>query len=76
MADFRNTPFTGELEVITLMRDRVIQASMTERKRQEELTAVLREAVANGVGIDALSEASGLRPSEIERRVASLVELG
>lgn len=76
MNHFANSPFEGELEVVSTLSDRVIQASLTEMRRQEDLTRALRDAMKMGVTIDELSSASGLRPSEIRRRVQRVQEAG
>lgn len=72
MTDFRHTPFRGELEVVSTLRDGVIAASITEMRRQDELTRALFDCLRAGVGIDELSAASGLTPAEIRRRTSDL----
>jgi hypothetical protein len=61
--------FTGNLAVITSLRDREIAASVAELRRMDETAMALRDALRMGIGIDDLSEASGLTPAEITRRV-------
>lgn len=71
MADFRNSPFSGALEMVATLRDRSIQASIAELKSRDEMTIALRTALRNGVDIHNLSEASGLTVAEIRSRVES-----
>ena len=76
MKRFENTPFRGELEVVSTLSDRVIQASLTEMQRQEDLNHALHTALKMGVKLDALSDACGLRPAEIVRRVRQIETSG
>lgn len=76
MNQFRNSPFSGALEMVATMRDRSIQASIAELKQHDELTIALRTALRNGVDINDLSEASGLSVAEIRSRVERDLLLG
>jgi hypothetical protein len=76
MPDFRNSPFSGALEMVATLRDRHIQASIAELKRQDELTIALRTALRNGVDINDLSDASGLRVVDIQERIKRELNLG
>ena len=76
MADFRNSPFSGTLEMVATLRDRSIQASIVELKRQDELTLALRTALRNGVDINDLSDASGIPVEQIRERVERDLHLG
>lgn len=76
MLDFRNSPFSGTLEVVATLRDRSIQASIAELKRQDELTIALRSALRNGVDINDLSDASGITVEDIRLRVERDLFLG
>jgi hypothetical protein len=64
-----NSPFEAELEIVATLRDRAIQASISELKRQDELTIALRQAVRNGQSVENLSEASGLTAEEVRARM-------
>lgn len=76
MADFRNSPFVGTLDVVATLRDRQIEASIDELRRHDELTLALRGALDNGVDISSLSDASGLTVEAIKDRVARDLHLG
>ena len=66
-----NRPFTGQLDVVATLAGDAIEASIAELRRRDRLTIGLRAALRAGTPIDALSEASGLTPSEIRRRTES-----
>lgn len=57
-------------QVLTELSDRAIRASVETLRREDALTIAMRQALRNGVRIDDLSEMTGLRPSEIKRRVS------
>jgi hypothetical protein len=65
----KSNPFEGQLDVVATLGRRAIEASVAELRKQDELTIALRDAVKQGVSLDDLSEACGLRPEEIRRRV-------
>lgn len=56
-------------EILTELSDRAIRSSVESLKADDRLTIAMREALRNGVSIDDLSEATGVRPLEIRRRV-------
>jgi hypothetical protein len=76
MSHFRNSHFEGQLEVVATFRDRAIQASIEELRKRDELTIALRSAARSGVSIDELSDASGLAPSDIRKRIDGELALG
>jgi hypothetical protein len=76
MADFRNSPFSGTLEMVATLRDRSIQASIAELHQRDELTVALRTALRNGVDINELSDASGLTVESIRSRVKGELTFG
>jgi hypothetical protein len=57
------------LEVIETLRDGAIRASIAELRERDRVTVALRSALRMGVPIEDLSDASGLTPAEIRRRV-------
>jgi uncharacterized protein YerC len=69
MKRFHNSPFETQLEIVASFRDREIAASLNELRKRDETTIALRTMLRNGVSIDELSDASGLTPAEIRRRV-------
>jgi hypothetical protein len=66
---FSDSPFEAQLEVVSTLADRALEASRAELARIDELTLALRGSLKNGVTVDELSEATGLTPEEIKRRV-------
>lgn len=68
--------FDGQLDVVATLRDRAIEASVNELRKQDELTIALRSALRSGVDIENLSEASGLTVESIRSRVESELNLG
>src|SRR4051794_12666981 len=76
MTDLRKNPFDGTRDVVITLRDRAIEASIAELKRQDELTVALRSALKNGVDVNELSEASGLTVKEIRMRVERELNIG
>ena len=76
MSHFHNSPFEGQLEIVATFRDREIQASLNELRKRDEMTIALREFLRNGVSIDELSNASGLSPAAILKRVRGELEFG
>lgn len=76
MTHFRDNPFSGALEMVATIRDRQIEARIAEQKIDDQLTTALRELLASGADINALSDASGLTVSEIERRVERELNFG
>jgi hypothetical protein len=63
------TPFDGELDVVATLAGEAIKASIVELRQRDRLTIGLRSALRAGVSIDELSEACGLTPAEIRKRV-------
>lgn len=76
MTHIRTNPFDETREVVATLRDRVIEASISELARQDDLTMALRGALKNGMDINTLSEASGLTPKDIRARVGRDLHLG
>lgn len=76
MARFPHSPFDGQLEVVTSLGERVIEARVAELRSQDELTKALRSALRSGVDINDLSEASGLTVADIRRSVSRELHLG
>lgn len=76
MQNLTNNPFSGRLEVVATLRDRAIEASMKELARHDELTIACDELLRQGVDINDLSEASGLAPDQIHRRMKRGLALG
>lgn len=76
MQTFRDNPFSDQLEVVSTLRDRQIEASIRELKQSDELTIALRHSLRNGVSIDALSDASGLTPEAIRARIQRELHFG
>jgi hypothetical protein len=76
MADFRNSPFSGTLDVVATLRDRQIESAVEDLRRQDEVTVALRASLRNGVDINSLSEASGLTIREILARIERPLYLG
>lgn len=72
----RKTVFDGELEVVATLAGNAIDASIRELRKQDELTVALRSAMRSGVNINELSNASGLSPKEIRRRVSGELNFG
>lgn len=68
--------YTGTLEVIEVIRDDAIQASIAELRERDRLTVALRGALSLGVSIEDLSEASGLTCDAIRKRVDGELALG
>lgn len=74
---FKNSdPFPGQLDVVATIAGDAIKASIAELRHRDRLTIALRAALRAGASIDELSDASGLTPREIRRRVdaALLIE--
>lgn len=71
MSQLTHNPFAEQLEVVATLKDRVIHASIEEMREQDRLTSALRDALESGITPDALSNACGLPPDEIKRRVAA-----
>lgn len=71
MVRFSDTPFDGELDVVATLAGRVIQSSIEDLRRRDELTIALRAMMKQGASIDDLSAASGLTPEDIKRIVES-----
>ena len=69
VSQFAHSPFGASLDIVATLRDRQIEASIAELKRRDEVTIVLRQMIGMGVALDDLSDASGLTPAEIRRRV-------
>lgn len=61
--------FQGQLDVVTTLRDRNIEAQVAQLVREDELTIALRSMLKMGADINSLSEASGLTVDEIRKRV-------
>ncbi len=59
----------GDLELVATLSGRAMETSIADLRQQDELTLALRSAISNGVSVDALSEACGLRPEVIAVRV-------
>lgn len=76
MNDLRDNPFDATREVVITLRDRAIEASVSELKHQDELTLAVRSALKNGMDINDLSEASGLTPKQIQARVERDLNIG
>lgn len=76
MADFRNSPFSGTLDVVATLRDRQIESAVEDLRRQDDMTVALRSMLRNGVDINSLSEASGLTIEAIRTRVDRPLHLG
>jgi hypothetical protein len=74
MPRFSNSPFEAQLEVVATLRDRAIKASVEQMRANDELIVGVRQAMKNGVSIDELSEASGLSPQAISRRLSEIDE--
>lgn len=71
MAQLRDNPFEGQLNVIATLSGRVIEARVDELRRDDELTMALRQMHKHGATLDELSEACGLTTAEIQRRMDS-----
>lgn len=69
MTTFRDNPFHEALEIVATLRDRQIEASLVEMRCDADLTRALRELAENGIDIDSLSDASGLPPEQVRRRI-------
>jgi hypothetical protein len=69
MEDIMATFTLTHNEILTELSDRAIRSSVESLKADDRLTIAMREALRNGVSIDDLSEATGVRPLEIRRRV-------
>jgi hypothetical protein len=69
MTQFSDNPFEEQLELVATIAGRAIDASLAERQIQNELTEILRQAIANGIDINELSNATGLTPEGIQRRI-------
>lgn len=69
MARFADSPFAPQLEVVEMLSERQMKASLDELRKADELTLALRGYLREGVKIDELSEATGLTVKEIRRRV-------
>jgi hypothetical protein len=76
MADFRNSPFSGTLDVVATLRDRQIESAVEDLRRQDDMTVALRSMLRFGVDINSLSEASGLTIEAIRTRVDRPLYLG
>lgn len=76
MRNFRDSPFVGDLEVIATLAEDAIHASLAEMQKTETLTAALVTAIKRGVTIDDLSDASGLTPRAIHRRLDTYMRSG
>jgi hypothetical protein len=63
-----HSPFAGQLEVVSTLRDQQIAASIVELQKHDEMTVALRSMLGMGVDINDLSEASGLTPTAIRKR--------
>ena len=66
-----NSPFIGQLDVVATLAGSAIEASIAELRQRDKLTIALRSALRAGVDMDSLSNASGLTPAEIRRRVSA-----
>lgn len=60
----------GTLEVVASLAGRVIEASITELRRRDDLSRAIKAATKMGVSIDELSNASGITPDEIGKILA------
>ncbi len=69
MTRFTDSPFAPQLEVVAMLADNQMAASIEELKKRDRLTLALRGYLREGVTIDDLSAATGLTPDEIRRRV-------
>jgi|tagenome__1003787_1003787.scaffolds.fasta_scaffold18691075_2 hypothetical protein len=76
MNAFRNNPFHESLEIVTTLRDRQIQASLTEMRCADDLSQAMRELAEAGIDIGALSEASGLPVEQVRQRIERDLLLG
>lgn len=76
MRDLRNSHISGALDVVATLRDRQIEARVTELARDDDLTIALRQSLRNGVDINDLSDASGLPVDQIRKRVERELYLG
>jgi hypothetical protein len=57
--------------VIAALSKSAIESSIRDLQDQDRLTIALKTAIRNGADINSLSEASGLTPAEIVRRIDS-----
>jgi hypothetical protein len=71
-----HTAHIPELEVIEALAGDAIQASLTELRRQDDLTMALKAALRAGIDINTLSATSGLPISAIRKRVVSELSFG
>jgi len=76
MADFRNSPLTSYRDVVATLRDRQIEARITELKREDEMTMALRDLLAAGADINTLSEASGIPVDQIRKQTERELHFG
>lgn len=63
--------FEQELELVATLSDEAREAGIELLKRHDQLTAEIRRLTAQGVSVDALSEATGLPPAEVRSRAES-----
>ena len=76
MAHLSDNPLTNHLDVVATLRDRQIEARIVELKREDEMTKALRDLLASGVDINALSEASGMPVDQIRKQIERELHFG
>lgn len=76
MNAFKDSIFDGELNVVATLAGDMIQASVNELRKRDELTVALRSALRMGTDINDLSAACGLTVSDIRSRTEGELCLG
>jgi hypothetical protein len=67
--DMATTYILDHEEVLVELSRGVIRSSIETLRHEDRLTLALRQALREGADIDGLSDATGLTPAEIRRRV-------
>jgi hypothetical protein len=66
---YSTNPTTGAADVLASLSERVIHASVFELRCEDALTLAIRQSFKHGMDVDQISNATGLRPVEIRRRL-------
>lgn len=66
---YTSSPNAGAADVLTSLSQRVIHASVIELKAEDALTLAVRQSFRHGMDVDEISNATGLRPAEVRRRL-------
>jgi hypothetical protein len=71
-----HTPNDVMIETLTGLSQRAIEAAVAELRAQDELTLAIRAMFRQGLDVDTLSYATGLRPEDIRHRLECALFIG